>query len=66
MRHLLPQQAVKKWLDVSEMQQTILLINAIFLGSRDVLLEIVVEQSYKSTLGLKEQGRDVLKRFAEI
>lgn len=66
MRHLLPQQAVKKWLDVSKMQQTILLINAIFLGSRDVLLEIVVEQSYKSTLGLKEQGRDALKRFAEI
>nr|WP_278770199.1 hypothetical protein [Limosilactobacillus mucosae] len=48
------------------MQQTILQINAIFLGSRDVLLEIVVEQSYKSTLGLKEQGRDALKRFAEI
>lgn len=66
MRHLLPQQAVKKWLDVSEMQQTILQINAIFLGSRDVLLEIVVEQSYKSTLDLKEQGRDALKRFAEI
>lgn len=37
-------------LEVSEMRHVILLINASYLSSRYVLLEIVVEQSNKSTL----------------
>ena len=52
-------------LEVSVMQHVILLINAIYLSFRYVLLEIVVEQSYKSNSDdLQEQGRNELKQRA--